>query len=37
MHADPKILLLTAAAVVAVAAIAYRSIVVARGPQGEQP
>jgi hypothetical protein len=37
MHADPKTLLLTAAAVLALAAIAYRSIVVARGPRGEQP
>jgi hypothetical protein len=37
MHADPKTLLLTATAVLAVAAIAYRSIVIARGPHGEQP
>ena len=37
MHADVKTFLISTAAVVALAALAYRSSVIVRGPQGLQP
>jgi hypothetical protein len=37
VHADLKKLLLTAAAVAALAALAYRSFVIARGSHGVPP
>lgn len=37
MTADPKALLLTAAAVAALITVVYRSFMIGRGPHGEQP